>query len=365
MRRTTLGSFAVRARSSGVAGLLIAGLFASTVTGCSGAASEAGASMDTAAQGAFVSAGAGQWRDLSAARHVPVCWMLPPSTTVPGWVDADVRRAVQEAFEREYNGRTPVRLVGFAECTDADAEATMVRVRFETARTTARSHPGGLSWVGPVARTLPREPPWSRATMWFGAPEAWAEASPWLQNSTLRAALHEMGHALGLLHEHERSDAPECERGDPDAVEAAAATLTVGGFDAASIMNYCRDEEAPVLSEGDVEGVRFLFENAWPRIERASARTAAQGGQTLLRIAAQGMNFAPTTVATLDGTPMDTVVSSATELEASARDVTARPAESGEGSGEPDGHVFSVRTPLADGRTLTAGSTLRFTFSSR
>jgi hypothetical protein len=74
-------------------------------------------------------------------------------------------------------------------------------------------------------------------------------------------ALHEFGHAIGLLHEHSRPDSP-CSR---DVTIYGDGGLSIGQFDPLSIMNYCASdvsnqiEKEARLSQGDLEAIKNLY----------------------------------------------------------------------------------------------------------
>jgi hypothetical protein len=225
------------------------------------------AAEDSTESGSHIWNGA-RWRD-RAPGPIAVCWVNPNDVT------AQVRDAVQTLVVDEFHGKTAVRFTGFGACTSADTSRTMIRARFETARTTNTSHPGGQSWVGPVARPLPNE---ASATLWFGAPSDWNRAE-WLKNATLSAALHEFGHAIGLLHEHERSDATGCDAYPPP-VSNDNLSVKIGPFDPDSIMNYCRRDRRPSLSAGDVAGIEVLFPGGPPPISADAGVDAARDSGT-------------------------------------------------------------------------------------
>lgn len=310
MSRTLLAAPRTLART-----LAVSLLAALSLGGCAVDASEAEGGEDVstgqAEQGAHVARAGARWLELSPTRQIPVCWVVPQ--VLSDDVDFEVKAAVRAAVEREYNGRTSARFVGFTDCTAADGDLNVVRARFETARTTPASHPGGLSWVGPSVRTLPNEVGTSTATMWFGAPRVWSSASPWLQRATLRAALHEFGHALGLQHEQDRADAPDCPRDDDQVRGKDVASVGVGAYDAQSIMNYCRTDEEPRLTDSDVNGVSFLFSVHWPSFSSFRA-LPLRAGQPFAEVSILGSGFDETTQVMVDGMRLATRVDSANKV---------------------------------------------------
>ncbi len=79
-------------------------------------------------------------------------------------------------------------------------------------------------------------------------------------DNTLGTAVHEFGHALGLAHEHERTDAPNCN--DQQRQSQTSNLVYVGKYDPSSIMNYCKSNNINSLSAGDVGGLNFLYPKA-------------------------------------------------------------------------------------------------------
>ncbi len=82
---------------------------------------------------------------------------------------------------------------------------------------------------------------------------------PFVVRETRATALHEFGHALGLLHEHERLDAPDCEQSDGSRIIEDEEHTYVTPYDSDSIMNYCRTPGFTGISKSDRLGLQRLY----------------------------------------------------------------------------------------------------------
>lgn len=183
-------------------------------------------------------------RDLARVRNEDL-W---PGGVVPyvieqGFTD-EALRVIQSAID-QWNSQTVITL------TPRESEADYVRFRAEPARLSSCAadlgHLGGAQ------------------SIWLGGP----------RGCNIGATIHEIGHTVGLMHEHERPDrndyiwlSNETLHGEP--WDAVAANAPAGGpYDYASVMHYrfidldTIPPGIPVggrkLSQGDIDGVARLY----------------------------------------------------------------------------------------------------------
>lgn len=200
----------------------------------------------------------------SNPKGIPVCWVNPGDTT------QEVLGVLKDIVTSEYETKTAIRFSRWNICQPGDQDATIIRVRLDVANTTfnagtgAWTHPGGQSHVGAKPEPLDGE---AVATLRVGAPSTWVNSAG-LRNATMSATLHEFGHAIGLNHEHQRSDRTDiCAGGvgsdsDRIVINEGGSDTYVGNYDPNSIMNYCRADKRPYLTQTDVMGVDYLYPDA-------------------------------------------------------------------------------------------------------
>lgn len=233
--------------------------------------------------------------------------------------DPTVRRIVRFAIDGTWGAVSGLQFTGYGECSNP---APPNSVPILIVRCTGAGCAGGLGRPG-VGRRISGEGwfPDDIAQIQLGVPD---------NNMLANTVVHEMGHVLGLAHEHQRIGAVRCQEhthtstpcatsndcpqelqkqgcdvyvysGQPDrpGLCIAAYDITEPGlkgltpYDPQSIMNYCRTDTSEKLTSWDVFGIQWLY---WTRtsafnqlvtaysLQRTEHATVASPGQSLFDI---------------------------------------------------------------------------------
>lgn len=163
--------------------------------------------------------------------------------------------------KREYASRVGIGLVGFGPCNAGDYNSPVIRVYFSRIWDWVNINfaGGGLSMVGKAQGSC--GPTCFGGTMRLDigtTGEYPPNPSAFIVNNTRGTAIHEFGHALGLFHEHQRTDESGCQINDGK-IPNGGDKAYIGPFDPNSIMSYCHAAEQTQLSAGDVEGLQWFY----------------------------------------------------------------------------------------------------------
>jgi hypothetical protein len=176
---------------------------------------------------AVIDVDARRWPD---PRHIPICFLNRNA------VHADLYDDLLKNTVHQF-ARAGVAFKKWRDCTKADMNDNIIRVRFKSVYNwdnSSYSYGGGRSKVGMSRTSLSGE---DGATLFIKLDSRYPEGPSRKRDTVVRATrsvlLHEIGHALGLLHEHTRTD-----------------------YD--SVMSYC-NLTADSLSKGDIAGIHALY----------------------------------------------------------------------------------------------------------
>lgn len=221
---------------------------------------------------------------------------LPSNTAPVCFLDANgfeiEKEIIRKVIMEQYNGRTNFFFTGFETCSGDVRKSLKVQFMVLDKKTLKKGaiDTGKVSEIGVKVGLLSRlfddgktfELSTARLIS-LNDYSLWLDKVPYKENSPFNqgfarasvqdTALHEFGHLIGLMHEHERSDST-CLQGagpNPPLLEtmdkAVYGAVNVGNYDRSSIMNYCTEHKSylnPILSAGDLEAIKVLYPSAHP-----------------------------------------------------------------------------------------------------
>jgi len=162
-------------------------------------------SSDSAAK-SIVNSG-NKWADPKA---IPVCFMNR------GEVGDEITNDIRTYVSEEFRSKAGVGFFGWGDCTASDQTSTIVRVYLRPNLNWSNSQdiqgPTGISYVGPTSLECPSECAGGTMRLDIGNLHGYPqhEGRDKAMRLTRGVALHEFGHVMGLIHEHQRSDAVGC-----------------------------------------------------------------------------------------------------------------------------------------------------------
>jgi hypothetical protein len=212
---------------------------------------------NTSSPDSVISANAQRWPN---PKLIPICFTNKNAVSDAIYKDL-LNTAVVEFAKAGVHFRK------WRECEAKDYNESIIRVQFKDVHNWSNrsySYGGGKSKVGMSRNALSDG---NGSTLWIKVDNDYpAEAGRKRDNviaGTRSAFLHEIGHALGLLHEHTRTDynpdGGECEAGENyDNIKESSSVDYIGRPDYDSVMSYCNLRVAK-LSNGDIGGIHALY----------------------------------------------------------------------------------------------------------
>jgi hypothetical protein len=174
----------------------------------------------------------GKWTN---RKNIPVCFTGGDGTTA-------MEQGTRRVIESEY-AKVGICFSGWGRCS-ASTPCPAIRIEYgpETPENTGIA---GWSYVGQPS--------------WFCNAGDWQKPTLWLRNDQWDwAAVHEFGHAIGLEHEHARTDHNgRCDASQNEQIPEDSDTDYVTPYDDQSVMCYCSGRSR--LSALDIQGIKSFY----------------------------------------------------------------------------------------------------------